>query len=87
MTPAEAGLATESQAARFAAKEALAKALRIEQGLGWHDAWIETDEHGRPSFGVTGSVAARMTELGVERLHVSLTHDGDMAMAFVVAEK
>lgn len=86
LTPAEAALRPESQAARFAAKEALAKALRIEHALGWQDAWIETDAMGRPSFGVTGSVAQRMDALGVRHLHVSLSHDGDMAVAFVVAE-
>lgn len=86
LTSAEAALPPESQAARFAAKEALAKALRIDQGLGWHDAWVRTDAAGRPWFEVTGSVAERMAELGVTRVHVSLTHDAGIALAFVVAE-
>lgn len=86
LTPAEAATRVESQAARFAAKEALAKALRIERGLGWHDAEVVTDDAGRPSFEVTGTVAARMRELGVTRVHLSLSHDAGMALAFVVAE-
>ena len=86
LTESEAGTPTQSQAARFAAKEALAKALRIESALAWQDAEVRTDEWGRPSWEVTGSVADRMATLGVNHLHLSLSHDGDMAIAFVVAE-
>ncbi len=75
-----------SQAARYAAKEALAKALRIERGLGWHDAEVVFDEFGRPSFVIKGSVQARADALGVTRIHVSLSHDAGIATAFVVCE-
>ena len=47
-TPAEAALPLESLAARFAAKEALAKALGAPAGLSWHDAEVVDDEDGRP---------------------------------------
>lgn len=86
LTDAEASLPMHSQAARFAAKEALAKALRTERGLGWHDAEVLCDEFGRPSFRTQGSVAARAAELGVRRIHLSLSHDAGIASAFVVAE-
>lgn len=86
LTAAEASLSPASQAARYAAKEALAKALRIEHGLGWQDAEVVTDEFGRPSFEVRGSVAARAEELGVQNIHLSLTHDAGIATAFVVCE-
>lgn len=85
-TEAERGLPMRSLAARFAAKEALAKALRIERALGWHDAEVVVDAYGRPSFAVTGSVAARAAELGVTSIHLSLSHDGGVAVAYVVCE-
>lgn len=86
LTEAEAARPIEGQAARYAAKEALAKALRIAQALGWHDAEVVVDAYGRPSFAVTGSVAARAAELGVTSIHLSLSHDGGVAVAYVVCE-
>jgi holo-[acyl-carrier protein] synthase len=77
---------TESLAARFAAKEALAKALGAGGGMNWTDAEIETDEAGRPQVRVRGTVASRAEALGVTRWHVSLSHDGGIAAATVVAE-
>ena len=89
-TPSGAERGTESLAARFAAKEAVAKALggRTESGGGmrWTDAEVSSDEHGRPSLRVTGTVAARAACLGVTRWHVSLSHDGGIASAVVIAE-
>ncbi len=85
-TPGEAGLPLESLAARFAAKEALAKALGAPGDLSWHDAEVVTDVSGWPSFELRGSVAARAEQLGVERVHVSLSHDAGVAVAFVVLE-
>jgi holo-[acyl-carrier protein] synthase len=87
-TPDErsAGLRTESLAARFAAKEALAKALRAPAGLSFQDVQVHTDAVGAPHLSTSGPVAARVEELGLSALHVSLSHDGDVATAFVVAE-
>jgi holo-[acyl-carrier protein] synthase len=76
----------ESLAARFAAKEALAKALGAGGGMHWTDAEVLTDDAGRPSLAVTGTVAARAASLGVTRWHVSLSHDGGIASATVIAE-
>jgi holo-[acyl-carrier protein] synthase len=76
----------ESLAARFAAKEALAKALGAGGGMSWTDAEIATDPDGRPLLRVRGSVASRAEALGVARWHVSLSHDGGIAAATVVAE-
>jgi holo-[acyl-carrier protein] synthase len=76
----------ESLAARFAAKEALAKALGAPGGMLWTDAEVRTDSLGRPSLIVTGTVAARAEQLGVLRWHVSLSHDGGIAAATVIAE-
>ncbi len=85
-TPAEAARPIASQAARFAAKEALAKALGAPAGLAWHDAEIVTDEFGRPHFKIIGTVAARAAELGIATIHVSLSHDAGIASAVVVCE-
>lgn len=85
-TPEEQGLSAESTAARFAAKEALAKALGSPGTLSWLDATVVRGEHGRPEWQVRGAVADRMAELGVTRLHLSLSHDAGVASAFVIAE-
>jgi holo-[acyl-carrier protein] synthase len=76
----------ESLAARFAAKEALAKALGAGGGMAWTDAEVHTDDRGRPTLAVRGTVAKRATALGVTRWHVSLSHDGGIAAATVIAE-
>ncbi|MEU6395262.1 holo-ACP synthase [Streptomyces sp. NPDC046939] len=75
-----------SLAARFAAKEALAKALGAPAGLRWTDAEVYVEETGQPRLRVTGTVAARAAELGVAGFHVSLSHDAGVASAVVVAE-
>jgi holo-[acyl-carrier protein] synthase len=77
----------ESLAARFAAKEAVAKALGAPHGLHWHDCEIVTDPDGRPWLTVSGTVAAVAAERGVTRWHISLSHDGGIASAMVVAER
>lgn len=85
-TPAERELRTSSLAARFAAKEALAKALGAPAGLVWRDAEVVTEPSGRPRLTVTGTVAARAAALGVTRWHLSLSHDAGIASAVVIAE-
>ncbi|MDH2423841.1 holo-ACP synthase [Sphaerisporangium sp. TRM90804] len=85
-TDAERELPIPSLAARFAAKEAVAKALGAPPGLLHRDAEITPGAHGRPVLRVTGRVAEVAAELGVRRWHVSLTHDGGVAIAYVVAE-
>jgi holo-[acyl-carrier protein] synthase len=86
LTPSGAPRSAESLAARFAAKEAIAKALGAPGGMLWHDAEISTDEYGRPHLTVTGTVAARADALGITHWHLSLSHDGGIAAATVVAE-
>jgi holo-[acyl-carrier protein] synthase len=76
----------ESLAARFAAKEALAKALGAPGKLRWHDAEVVVLGSGQPDLAVRGTVAARAGELGVARWHLSLSHDGGVAIAVVIAE-
>jgi holo-[acyl-carrier protein] synthase len=86
-TPAErAAGRSERLAARFAAKEAVAKALGAPPGLSWQDAEIETSEDGAPHLVLRGTVAQAAARRGAGSWHVSLTHDGGMAMAVVVLE-
>ena len=86
LTPEERALPVQSQAARFAAKEALAKALGSPGGMSWLDAEVVRSEAGEPSFVVTGTIAERLAELGVTRIHLSVSHDGGFATATVVCE-
>lgn len=75
-----------SLAARFAAKEAVAKALGAPTGMHWHDCQVIGDSGGRPWLRMSGTVEAAAAEQGIERWHLSLSHDGDVAVAYVVAE-
>jgi holo-[acyl-carrier protein] synthase len=85
-TESERTLPPASLASRFAAKEALAKALGAPAGLHWVDATVVTDHTGRPELQVSGTVAARASELGAVHLHLSISHDAGIASAVVVAE-
>ncbi len=71
-------------AARFAAKEALLKALGVPDGLSWHE--IEVRAGRPPSLALTGRAAEAAARLGVTRTFLTMTHDGDLAAAFVALE-
>ena len=75
-----------SLAARFAAKEAVAKALGAPGGLRWRDAEVLTGERGRPVLALHGGVAEEAQAQGIRTWHLSLSHDGGVATAVVVAE-
>ena len=85
-TPGEAVRPPASLAARFAAKEALAKALGAPVGMAWHDAEVGSESSGRPVLEMRGTVLARADELGVASVHLSLSHDAGVASAVVVLE-
>jgi holo-[acyl-carrier protein] synthase len=85
-TTGERDLPLNSIAARFAAKEALAKALGAPTGMHWHDAEVHRGADGRPHFEVRGTVAAAVRALGITTIHLSLSHDAGIASAVVVAE-
>lgn len=75
-----------SLAGCFAAKEALAKVLGAPVGLHWTDAEVLRDSAGRPFLTVRGTVAEVAQAQGIGTWHVSLSHDGGMCIAMVVAE-
>lgn len=85
-TPDERELPPASLAARFAAKEAIAKSLGAPGGMSWQDATVRRVRGEQPVVEVRGTVAAVAARLGVTRFHLSLSHDAGIASAMVVAE-
>jgi holo-[acyl-carrier protein] synthase len=78
----------ESFAARFAAKEAGAKALGtgISHGVSWLEIEVVREPSGRPTLRFQGRAAQVAERLGVARAAVSITHTANLAMASVVIE-
>ena len=80
--------AGESFAARFAAKEAGAKALGtgISQGVGWLELEVTREPGGKPALTLRGRAAARARALGIMHISMSITHSRDTALAVVIME-
>lgn len=78
-------------AARFAAKEAVSKALGVgmrhlsAQGISWHEVEVLSDQRGKPVLRLSGRARELSEELGLYEWAVSLSHERDRALAFVVA--
>jgi len=85
-SPTEQTRSPRSLAARYAAKEALIKALGGSDGVHWTEIEITPEASGRPWFTLTGSTAAVVAERGITALHLSMSHDAGFAVAYVVAE-
>ena len=79
-------------AARFAAKEAVAKALGVGMrvmsplGVRWHEVETLRDRLGKPIVVLNGRAAERAQELGLVEWAISLSHEREYAIAFVVAQ-
>jgi holo-[acyl-carrier protein] synthase len=86
-TPEERDLPDASLAARFAAKEAIAKAIGAPAGMSWQDATVRRVRGEQPVVEIRGTVAAAAAAAGVSRFHLSLSHDAGIASAMVVAER
>jgi holo-[acyl-carrier protein] synthase len=81
------GHATLSLAARFAAKEAFGKALGTGlAGIVLKDIMVINHHNGRPEIELFGTAAEAMKNCGAQRIHISLTHEQDNAIAMVVLE-
>jgi len=80
----EKSLNTESLAARFAAKEALYKALADKALFRWEDIKIVTNPNGSPEFRFLGAIRVYAKSM---KIHISLSHERDTAIAFVIIEK
>jgi len=93
-TPAElAHVATKfdpvlSLAARFAAREAVMKAMGLGLGaFGFHEASVRVDDAGAPHLIITGQAAEHAQQRAIDTWHLSLAHDGGVATAMVVASR
>lgn len=76
-----------SLAARFAAKEAFAKALGTGfKGFALRDVWVVNDALGKPTLRVTGPAERALRRIGGSTLWLSLTHEREHAIAMVVIE-
>jgi holo-[acyl-carrier protein] synthase len=76
-----------SLAGRFAAKEALIKALGSSDGVHWLEIIVSNSAEGDPGFELSGETAAVVARRGITSLHLSMSHDAGAAIAFVVAER
>ncbi len=88
-TPSEVAFCrgrTPELAARFAAKEAVSKALGTGiMGVGWTEIEVLPDPLGKPRVQLHGQAAARARALGLFEFAISLSHSQEYAVAFVVA--
>jgi holo-[acyl-carrier protein] synthase len=85
-TPDERGLPLHSLAGRFAAKEALIKAIGDSTGVRWHDMEVVSDDLGNPSFVLHNAVASIIAARGIDSIHLSMSHDAGIAVAYVIVE-
>ena len=75
-----------SLAGRFAAKEALIKALGDSTGVAWHDMRVVSDALGNPGFDLRDSTLAIAESKGITAIHLSMSHDAGVAIAYVIVE-
>lgn len=85
-SPGERMLPPRSLAARYAAKEALIKALGGSDGVHWTEIEVTPEASGRPWFTLGGSTADVVASRGITAVHLSMSHDAGLATAYVVAE-
>jgi holo-[acyl-carrier protein] synthase len=78
----------QSYAGRFAAKEAFMKALGSgwRGKLAWQEVEVVNDEFGAPSLAVTGEAKKQMQARGADRIHLSISHTSELAIAQVILE-
>ena len=76
-----------SLAARFAAREAVMKAMGLGLGaFGFHEVWVERADSGVPSLQVTGRALELAVNRGITSWHLTITHSDLIAIAYVIAE-
>jgi len=78
---------TQGLAVRFAAREAVMKAMGLGLGaFGFHEVWVERADSGAPHLRLSGRAQELAAERGITSWHLSLTHTDTVAIAYVVAE-
>lgn len=85
-TADEIGARPESLAGYWAAKEALIKAIGNPTGFSFQDVSVTKDSSGKPALVVAGETKKLADEMGIRNWHLSISHDGGMAVAMVIAE-
>jgi holo-[acyl-carrier protein] synthase len=85
---AKGAAAPQSYAGRFAAKEAFLKALKTgwRGKIGWQDIEVVNDADGVPSLNLTGEAARLFSETRAARMHISISHTSEHAVAQVIFE-
>ena len=76
-----------SLAVRFAAKEALIKAIGSEVAVNMKDVEVVSNEKGRPSIKISGELEGFFREKGINSCHLSLSHEREFGIASIVLEK
>lgn len=86
---AKGAAAAQSYAGRFAAKEAFLKALQTgwRGKITWQDIEIVSDDQGVPSLHVSGEASKLFENSGATRMHISISHTSEHAVAQVIFEK
>ena len=86
---AKGAAGAQSYAGRFAAKEAFLKALQTgwRGKITWHDIEILSDDQGVPTLNVSGEAATLFMGSGAARMHLSISHTSEHAVAQVIFEK
>ncbi|PMC76186.1 holo-ACP synthase [Brachybacterium sp. UMB0905] len=87
LTDGERNLSDASRAARVAAKEAVGKALGAPGDFSWQDVTVERTVTRRPYLRLRGATLRAAEAQNITHLHLSLSHDGDVATAIVIAER
>ena len=74
-------------AVRFAAKEAAFKMLGSGmRNVSWHDINIKKDHLGKPIVKLTGNASQKADQMGIEKIHISLSHEKEYAVAQLIGE-
>lgn len=84
--PEERTQTTRRLAASFAAKEALVKALGGPTGLSWSELKVWRNTEGQPFLAAEGKSAGTLAQAGIDKIHLSISHDGGMLIAYLIAE-
>jgi holo-[acyl-carrier protein] synthase len=79
---------SEHYAARFAAKEAFLKATGrgLDSGISLHEIEILNEANGKPFIRLSGVTEKQLSEMGIKKIHVSISHLKTMATAIVIIE-
>jgi len=73
-------------AARFAAKEAFIKCMGSTRGIAWNEIELLNDRTGKPHFHLSDTLQKKLKKREIQRVHVSITHAAEYAVALVVFE-